>query len=384
MVSVAGVPASATTRFDVLDALRGLCALLVVLFHFSSNGFIVSLPIVKNGWLFVDYFFVLSGFVITHSYLDRLADDRISVSRFMGLRLGRIYPLHIFVLLAFLSLELLLVFGGESISRYVSREPFSGSRDIGSLVQSIFLVQAFGVGNGGGWNIPAWSIAAELWTYLLFALIFALGRRVIVQISSVLALVAVVAMMSYSENLDITLNGGILRCVYGFSVGVLTYAAFRRFGGTSGNLLEVVVAVAMVAFVSLASGVFTFVAPVIFAATIYVFANQDGAISRVLMAKPFQFLGLISYSIYMIHWFVQGRVGDVLQLLKLVEITVAADGKVSIDGPPLVGDLITLAMLSVVVAGAYVTYSLVEKPGQALAKRLLGTASRRPKESAVA
>lgn len=83
-------PQPATLRIDVLDALRGICALLVVLVHFRSNGYIAQLPVLRNGWLFVDYFFVLSGFVIAHSYGARLASGEVSVARFMGLRMGRI------------------------------------------------------------------------------------------------------------------------------------------------------------------------------------------------------------------------------------------------------------------------------------------------------
>lgn len=90
MVTPEATPQPATLRIDVLDALRGICALLVVLVHFRSNGYIAQLPVLRNGWLFVDYFFVLSGFVIAHSYGARLASGEVSVARFMGLRMGRI------------------------------------------------------------------------------------------------------------------------------------------------------------------------------------------------------------------------------------------------------------------------------------------------------
>lgn len=73
-------------NFAVLDALRGLCAVLVAVFHFHITGYIVSLPIVRNEWLSVDFFFALRGFVIAHSYGDRLIARHISVAGFMGLR----------------------------------------------------------------------------------------------------------------------------------------------------------------------------------------------------------------------------------------------------------------------------------------------------------
>ena len=90
----------ASTRFDVLDAMRGICALIVALYHFNTTGLLSQLGIVKHGWIFVDYFFVLSGFVIAHSYGARLAERTVGVPRFIALRFGRIYPLHIVVLAA--------------------------------------------------------------------------------------------------------------------------------------------------------------------------------------------------------------------------------------------------------------------------------------------
>lgn len=374
MVTIAAPPVGAAQRFDVLDALRGVCAVLVVLYHFNSNGYIARLPVVQNGWLFVDYFFVLSGFVITHSYASRLSLGSVSIARFMGLRMGRIYPLHLFVLLSFVALELLLVFGGDTIARYVSRDAFSGSRAFEPLIQSLFLFQTFGIGGGEGWNVPAWSIAAEMWTYLLFALVFVFAKHRSLLVSLTLSFGAAIALISYAPDLHVTFNGGILRCIFGFGLGVATYHAFRRFGSAGGNLHEFAALTITIAFVSMASGLLTFFAPIVFSGTIFVLAGQSGAVSRMLRAPVFQFLGMASYSIYMIHMFVQGRFGEVLQITKVIAVQVDPQGRTLLEAAPLVSDAITLVMLAVVVGGSYITYRLVEKPGQALSRRLLATA----------
>lgn len=371
MVTTAAPPEPATLRFDVLDALRGICALLVVLVHFRSNGYIAQLPVLRNGWLFVDYFFVLSGFVIAHSYGARLTSGEVSIRRFMGLRMGRIYPLHIFVLLAFLALEMVLVLGGDFVARYVSREPFTGARGLESLAQAIFLVQTFGVAKAWAWNAPAWSIASEMWTYFLFAFVFVIAKRHVPLVSVVLALVAGAAVMSYAPNLDVTFDGGVLRCIFGFGLGVATYHAFRRFGTVGGSASELAVLALTVVFASLADGMATFLAPFVFALMIFVLASQRGVVSRVLGAKPFQFLGLTSYSIYMIHVFIQGRLGEVLQITKIVKMKVDAQGRTTLVDDPLVSDLVTLVMLALVIVGAWVTYRLVEVPGRDLSRRLL-------------
>ncbi|MEP5937106.1 MAG: acyltransferase [Erythrobacter sp.] len=364
-------PDFAAERFEVLDALRGLCALLVALYHFQANGLIARSLLVQNGWLFVDYFFVLSGFVIAHSYGERLREGAVSVGRFMALRMGRIYPLHIAVLLAFVALELLLVFGGNWIAQFVTREPFTGSRSIGALVQNIFLLQSFGIEGGRGWNGPAWSIAAEMWTYLLFALIFVAARRWFVWIAALIVVVAAAWLNANAPDLHVTFEGGIVRCIFGFSVGVLTYQAYRRFGGLRGQMWEVLAIGLVIAFASFATGRWTFLAPLIFALTIMALATQSGVISAMLRRPFFQLLGLISYSIYMIHVFLQGRLGEVLQMSDVIDISVDAQGRTLLTGSPWVGDAVTLAMLALLIAVSWLGYRLVEKPGRDWSRRLL-------------
>lgn len=371
-MTTTGSPDHAAVRFNVLDGLRGVCAVMLAMFHFGSNGTLAGLPIVQNGWLFVDYFFVLSGFVITHAYAHRLAEGEISIARFMGLRLGRIYPLHLFVLACMIGLELLLLIGGDTIAQFVTREAFGGTRAVVPLLQALFLTQSFGIGEARGWNGPAWSIAAEIWAYLLFAGVFVFARSRIVPVSLGLVAVAMLGLLSYAPDMLITFEGGILRCIAGFGLGVVTCFLFRRRPPAGGSLQELGVLAITIAFVSLGSGRVTFLAPLVFAAMILVMARQKGVVSQVLQARPFQFLGMISYSIYMIHIFVQGRLGEVLQITKIVAISVSPAGQTFINAAPLVCDALTLVMLAIVIGSAYVTYRLVELPGQALTRRWLG------------
>ncbi|RVA95930.1 acyltransferase, partial [Mesorhizobium sp. M7A.F.Ca.CA.004.02.1.1] len=84
-------------RFLVLDSWRGICALLVALFHFPTGSTISQSAFIGSSYLFVDFFFVLSGFVIASSYGDRLNQPE-QVARFALVRFGRIYPLHLLML----------------------------------------------------------------------------------------------------------------------------------------------------------------------------------------------------------------------------------------------------------------------------------------------
>src|SRR5712691_8834418 len=97
-----------TQRFVVLDSWRGIAACLVALFHLDSYSHLYGVPFVRNSWLFVDFFFVLSGFVIAANYQQRLLDG-FGIERFLLLRLGRLYPLHFTMLALFIGCELLRV-----------------------------------------------------------------------------------------------------------------------------------------------------------------------------------------------------------------------------------------------------------------------------------
>ena len=100
-------------RFEALDSWRGICACLVAVFHFHAYGFLYTSPFLRNFYLFVDFFFVLSGFVIAWNYADKLTSVQ-ALKGFMILRAGRLYPLHLVTLAA-----LLLVQSGAALHAHV-------------------------------------------------------------------------------------------------------------------------------------------------------------------------------------------------------------------------------------------------------------------------
>src|SRR5437016_234007 len=78
-------------RYEILDGMRGIAAFCVMIFHYlgGSNG------VFKNTYVGVDLFFILSGFVLTHSYGEKLLSGNLSFTGFMLRRLIRLYPLLI-------------------------------------------------------------------------------------------------------------------------------------------------------------------------------------------------------------------------------------------------------------------------------------------------
>lgn len=382
------VAGSSVVRFEALDSWRGLCALLVALFHFPAASALSQSRFVASSYLFVDFFFVLSGFVIASSYAGKLTTGADGI-RFTAIRLGRIYPLHLVMLAAFAAFELVRLLLPQL--RGAGGEPFTGAFDMTSLAANLLLVQGMGLFDHLTWNGPSWSISTEFFTYVVFAaVVILMGRRSWLALT-VAAIAAPVALfMSGARSMDLSYDLGFVRCLAGFSVGALIarfqYGAIVAARSQAPDLVsralwsvaEVAMIAAIIGFVAaLGNRPASIAAPYLFGLVIYVFAHEGGAISAFLRARAFLLLGALSYSIYMVHVFVQGRMYNVAVLVER-KLGWGIVGDIMHHGEPTVGfgptseSLALLAaavMLVAVVATAYVTWRFIEMPALAWTKR---------------
>ncbi len=371
-------------RYEALDGLRGLCALCVCLFHFRANGPIASADFVRGSWLFVDFFFVLSGFVIAATYRARLIGGGYLRS-FAILRLGRVYPLHVFMLAAFVAMEIVgLVLASKGLMK---RAPFDADHSLFAILTNLTLTQAFGLHDVLTWNQPSWSIAVEVWTYLLFA-IAARAAGTTLERWLLVAIIICIAVLAVATpwGINVSYSWSLFRCVYGFAVGAIAWKWWQGRGvvpgpaGGGATLLELATVAVVVAFVSqLSATMFNLASPLVFGVAVLVFAREGGAVSRWLTSAPLRRLGVLSYSIYMVHIFVQSRMDDALRLLaKATGITLFTAGKPAlgrgmpdlVGATPLQGVMLTGVMLLLVIAVAGLTWRWIEVPGQALSRRL--------------
>jgi peptidoglycan/LPS O-acetylase OafA/YrhL len=296
--------AEAKIHFGVLDSWRGIAALLVALFHLNVFSAIYSLDFIRNGYLFVDFFFVLSGFVITHTYADRLGTLE-SLGTFAIRRLGRLWPLHAVVLVAFVIVE-----GAKAVSaaRGASfyKPPFTDATSFDSILTNLAFGQSFGLERQLTWNPPSWSISAEFWTYFIFAaalftastwlrrIRFASG----ILIAAILIGSASILILFSQHGIDATYDLGLARCIYGFFVGYLTYRLWQAasHANLSSGLLEVATLMVVVFYVSAAGHTgYSFFAPLVFAVVVFVFAFEAGPISSLMLYRGNAWLGRISY-----------------------------------------------------------------------------------------
>ena len=365
-------------RFVALDSWRGIAACFVVLDHCTSSPSHVTAPgVVQNAWMFVDFFFVLSGFVIGTSYGDRLKQG-FSIGRFMWLRLWRVYPLYLFMLLLFLAFEIAFFIAAPYGA---DRRPFEGTYDPGRWLLSAFLVQIFVPRDGIGWNIPGWSIAAEVWTYLIFAFILRFLPRfiTIVCIGIIICALAIIPGIS-DRYLFLSDNGAVLRCMLSFSFGILGWHFWplwqkvplgRRGIATLAEITAILAAGTLIW--NGGTGPLSLGAPPVFFLVVMIFARQEGAVSRLLLTPPFVLLGTLSYSIYMVQWFLLFRYINVLSALQRFThypMVTSTGGGNHIGGSPWFADLAVIAFLGLVIFCALWTYRFIEEPCRKLGRRL--------------
>jgi peptidoglycan/LPS O-acetylase OafA/YrhL len=297
------------SRFVALDSWRGICAILVVVFHFITDmpSSLETSSFLRNGYLFVDFFFVLSGFVLCHSYRGKISSPG-DFGRFVLRRFGRVWPLHAVVLAGLVAVMAWITYLPHPDGLSLSWK--STGYSINALLPSALLLNAMNL-QGTVWNGPAWSIGAEFYVYLLFALLVTVSSRRLILPSLCLSLAALALVYLWAPDLmNTTWDYGIIRCIAGFFGGVVAYHVYeltRARGPLPATLLELAAVVLVVLFVTFAGAdadhgsLITLAAPLVFGAAVIVFAGENGFLSLMLHARPFRALGRYSFSIYMIH-----------------------------------------------------------------------------------
>jgi peptidoglycan/LPS O-acetylase OafA/YrhL len=350
-----------------LTSMRGIAALGVVLFHidvclfYREMGTLLpkaSSGLIANGYLWVDFFFILSGFVIYHAYAERLGAGfrwRTAASYYRS-RFFRIYPLH-FVLT--LLLVAAVVVGGLAWPSLKD-----GSWDAffkpSALPANLLMLHAMTPGVGLTWNIVSWSIAAEWWVYAAAPLLIPVLARcglvagILCIAAGTLAMIGLYLAVG-RQTLDITFDYGVIRCLGGFLIGLGLYRLQRSLPPLSPAVTD-----------GLALSAFAGIVPVmhfdandllivpLFALLVVTGASARGRLNRVLASAVPHYLGRISYSTYLVHglvfmlfWFGAPAWGLSFQT-------------------PLAAWILALVFLAVTFAGAALTYRFIERPAQAL------------------
>lgn len=245
---------------------------------------------------------------MSYAYAEKIANGY-SFKSYILLRLGRIYPLHLFMLLVYLAYTILKVIAYQY--GHGPEQSFE-KNNVGSFVTNLLLIHALGFHDHLSWNLPSWSISVEFAAYVVF---FILMRSVDSPHSILIPLI--ISFLAFStlifidkDNLNVVIEFGVIRCLATFYLGVFIFRIkdkldrYRIEINTAEIIVTLLLAVAIyyanLGWLNQFEVVFAFVA------CVYIFSRDEtGVIGRLLQSKPLRAIGLWSYSIYMTHYFIQ-------------------------------------------------------------------------------
>lgn len=328
---------SRPAEIKALSGARALPPLILVLFHFcESQGYRgVDQPVchvsawqafftcakwfdlpVSRGYLWVEFFFALSGFILVHVYGTRAGEfwRGKAYPQFLKARLARLYPVHLVTLLSMLflmgTLNQLSYWGGY-LSIY--HQPWPPINTWPSFIASLFLVQGWNLFPWLTWNGASWFVSVEFLLCLLFPLYLTLSRgRWWMGVGMIGAGFCWLISLAHTtrHGLDLTFHDGMFRGMAGFAIGVglaMLYRHAKRSGAD--KLPEWVfhgaqfVALAYFLWATYQTGWSHSPRDLWFAASLYglifVLAFDRGFLARALGTKPVLRLGEWSYAIYM-------------------------------------------------------------------------------------
>lgn len=354
-------------KYRSLESFRGLAAILVAIYH---STFVVDYEsnFVARSTIFVDFFFILSGFVIAFAYNDRIKDG-FSFKQFFLLRFGRLYPLHFFILLVWL-----LYVTAKSIAFHkfgIGALDPTGHNNIGSFFSNLLLINSLNVHDYLSWNFTAWSISVEFFTYMIFFVCISLFRKVndLILCLFISALCYFILYINNPDSLLKTYDWGLIRCLGGFFLGSAIYRISQKITlkpsvlvATSAELLALVLMLILV--INSLTANYQLATFASFGLVILVFSVQEtGLLTKVLTIKPMLFLGALSYSIYMTHALIFKIFAGVGK--KILEVPVKAtnyEGGTTVFLVTPYANLINLLILLLIIGLSYLTYRYVEIP----------------------
>ena len=303
-ITRASPPAASGTRYrGDIDGLRAIAVLTVVFYHYGVPPF-------TGGFVGVDVFFVISGFLITSLIHAEMAEKRFSIAQFYERRIRRIFPALFAVLIAATALSLIYLFPDDL-------RHFAQSLEATVVFGSNFLFR----NTAGYWDIAArhkpllhtWSLAVEEQYYLLFpAILWLAGKggewlqRAIIAIIFIVSLaLSIVVVHSDPTSAFYLLPYRAWELMLGALLAVFGIAA------PSNRMLREVLCVVGLALILYAVFAYspdtvfpgaTALAPCVGTALLIYAGQGDTAVSSLLATAPMRGLGLISYSLYLWHW----------------------------------------------------------------------------------
>jgi peptidoglycan/LPS O-acetylase OafA/YrhL len=300
------------------EGARGLAALLVALFHLGlGEPAILKIP---AGYLFVDLFFVLSGFLICASYAHKLGPPG-GLPSFLVRRIGRLLPLLLVATVAYVA----VLDTGMLVHRLLdpTRQVSYMVPTLKELLATLTMTHSLGLFDHVILNYASWSISTEFYAYLVFALLCLLLRGRVRQLAfaavalaawlvSAWASVRLRQCLHWGGCFDLTFDYGYWRCLAGFFLGALFSQLRPRallrgmpalVQGTVQGLAQGLALAALLAMFLLVRRwpALGLGAPLLFGLLLLSVRADRGPLAALLGMNALQVLGRHSYSVYLMH-----------------------------------------------------------------------------------
>ncbi len=313
-----------------LTPLRGIAALLTVIFHVDIvlsmfQGKLLdqsSSHLISRMYLMVDFFFVLSGFIMCHVYAKQFSTNvtALNFREFTLARFARVYPLHLFSLLLTSLFLFLLYQAGMQVTPILDTE-----NSTSSLLTNLLLLHSMNFHQWFTFTHASWSISVEWWMYMIFPFLVAPfmrlstpGRLLVVSLCIagyfmigylLVPLVTVPDALSFFRtngttpfSLNVSYQFGFFRCLFGFVIGMMVYLAWKdnwakKFFSSGFTLLVLVTGL----FLCMHFAVLDVFTVLFFPFILLCAAYGNRYMNAMLGTKALQKLGDWSFSIYLIH-----------------------------------------------------------------------------------
>ncbi|CZX61690.1 MULTISPECIES: acyltransferase family protein [Enterobacter cloacae complex] len=340
-----------------LTGIRGVAALYVVAYHMLHHD--VGITFIKNGYIAVDLFFVLSGFIMTYTYKDYFSNKVTGKSLYIFLnhRYSRVWPTYIFWTVA--------------TAIFIKQIDFNNYQ---LVLPNLFMIQSWGLSSsivGTGW-----SVSVELLAYLFFPLMCIAVTKAGAKSSASLFILLVVVLLvvgynrsgfvvggqgGFSGPLDVVAYDGVgalMRGVSGFCLGVLSWNAYTFFKEKThpyrANSIATIVAALII--ISLSIKGTDIISVVLFSILIPVIGAHETSVGKFLSSKVAYFLGMVSYSMYLCHTLF---IYDMKKYFNHIANATFNNKDTSL----IAATIITLAIVTLI---SYISFILIENPTRKL------------------
>jgi len=381
-----GLKTARAPYLTTLTPLRGIAALLVTLFH-CNKFYRVFLPpgytqFLENSPLWVDFFFILSGFILFHVYgrYFRQGMKGRLFKKYAGARFARVYPLYVF--------GTLWAFGCAVVirSRVTALDwQFADMFSLKALGPCLLLIQSLHIGYASApLDNPSWSLSTEWWVYMVFPFLVPYFARLKKRGKWLTGLAIVIFYLGlrYLEGQPLGCYGmppnmitdfGLLRCLAGFATGMLLYTLYESRAGFMVMRRDWFFVLSFAGV--LAALHFDIIHLVIIAFFPFVLisaAYNETAVKRFLDTRVLQRLGDWSFSIYMVHFPIIFSF-YIFDLRK--DARMFADLNAFFNRPPdyTLGFAMCLVILALTIGIASLTYRYIEVPARNYVNKVFQT-----------